>query len=161
MRVRGLGLAPERMTTADPTCSTASRTARPALACAFAWLLVLSGSGGCGAGGDGSELGTLQAQSGPFAGDITLDSEAPEVGEHEAELMLDRDGELVDGATVRITPFMPAHCHGSMAVESTDREPGRYSAAKISLFMPGLWELRVRVTDGDSEGRLVASFEVR
>ena len=147
--------------TAEPTCSTASRTARPALACAFAWLLfVLPGAGGC-AGGDSSELGMLETQSGPFAGDITLDSEAPEVGEHDAELMLDRDGELVDGATVRITPFMPAHGHGSMAVEATESEPGRYSAAKISLFMPGLWELRVRVTEGDAEGRLVASFEVR
>ena len=160
MRVRGLGLAPERMTTADPTCSTASRTARPALASALACLFVLSGMGGCGAGGDGTELGMLQAQSGPFAGDLTLDSEAPQVGEHEAELMLDRDGELVDGATVLITPFMPAHGHGSTAVEATESEPGRYSAAKISLFMPGLWELRVRVTDAGTEGRLVASFEV-
>jgi hypothetical protein len=129
-----------------------------------AWLLgsALAAGVGCGGGDDGAELGVLEAQSGPFDGDIALDSDAPQVGDHSATLMLvDGEGSPLKGASVHIRPFMPAHGHGSMEVEASETGLGRYLAEDVSLFMPGVWELRVHVVEGDAEGRLVAAFEVR
>ncbi|HMI93092.1 MAG TPA: FixH family protein [Polyangiales bacterium] len=132
-------------------------------ACSRAALLALLLAGtSCSGSSADAELGVLEAQSGPFDGDIKLDSAAPKVGDHDAELALvDGQGDRVSGAEVEITPFMPAHGHGAAKVAATEIAPGRYVAEQLSLFMPGLWELRVRVVEGDAEGRLSATFEVR
>jgi len=147
-------------------CSTSRRADRAraglrgaailaALACSLA-------STACGDDGDRTALGVLEAQSGPFDGDIVLDSDSPAVGEHGAELVLvDGTGNPLRGAAVEIVPFMPAHGHGSPKVEATETAPGHYLTEKMSLFMPGVWELRVHVVEGEAEGRLVATFEVR
>ena len=127
---------------------------------AFALVCALAGVGCGDAGSD--DLGALEAQSGPFDGDIALDSDAPEVGDHDAELRLvDATSQALAGAEVTVVPFMPAHGHGSNVVQATETEPGTYLAEQLSLFMPGVWELRIRVVDGDAEGRLAASFQVR
>jgi hypothetical protein len=124
-------------------------------------LLCSSGIVACGSGDDGEELGVLRTQSGPFDGEITLDSDSPAVGDHEADLTLvDGAGDPLEGAEVQVTPFMPAHGHGSNEVDATESKSGRYVAKALSLFMPGVWELRVHVVQGDAEGQLVATYEV-
>ncbi len=60
-----------------------------------------------------------------------------------------RAGAPLTGATVRVTPFMPDHRHGtSVAVVVTPdaATPGRYDLAPINLWMPGLWEITIDVT---------------
>jgi hypothetical protein len=134
-------------------------SARALLACVGCVLLACAG---CGSAADGDELGVLQPVSGPFDGDITLDSASPAVGDHDVELeLVDAQGEPLRGAEIEITPFMPAHGHGSTEVTASETEAGHYLAEDVSLFMPGLWELRVHVVDGGVEGRLIATFEVR
>src|SRR5690242_14207111 len=51
-------------------------------------------------------------------------------------------GAPVDGAEIKVTPFMPAHMHGSgVQVEITPMsEPGQYQLAPINLWMQGVWE---------------------
>lgn len=140
---------------------TEARTSSCAIAAALSGLLCSLALGACGSGDGGEKLGVLRAQSGPFDGEITLDSDSPAVGDHEADLTLvDGKGEPLDGAQVQVTPFMPAHGHGSDEVDAAESKPGRYVAKALSLFMPGVWELRVHVVQGDDEGQLVATYEV-
>jgi hypothetical protein len=59
----------------------------------------------------------------------------------------------VDGATVRITPFMPEHGHGTNPVDygtAATGDAGSYESVPIDLFMSGLWELTFIVSSGDA-----------
>lgn len=62
----------------------------------------------------------------------------------------DMDNTPLDGLTVTVTPFMPDHGHGTpIAAEVSElAEPGEYEAGPVNLWMPGLWETTVEVTDG-------------
>ncbi len=66
-----------------------------------------------------------------------------------------------DGA-VEVTPFMPDHRHGTpivAIVAPVAGTPGRYSAAPINLWMPGLWEITVAATaTGGSADAVVFRF---
>lgn len=58
-------------------------------------------------------------------------------------------GAPLTGATVKVTPFMPDHRHGtSVAVVVTPdaATAGRYELSPINLWMPGLWEITIDVT---------------
>lgn len=47
---------------------------------------------------------------------------------------------------VVVTPFMPDHNHGTpieAVVTPVAGTPGRYEAAPVNLWMPGLWEITV------------------
>jgi hypothetical protein len=51
------------------------------------------------------------------------------------------------GATVKVTPFMPDHGHGTpIRAEVTEQMNGNYQATPVNLWMPGLWEVTVEVT---------------
>jgi hypothetical protein len=56
--------------------------------------------------------------------------------------------EPVSGATLKITPFMPDHRHGTSIkpVITPGQDPGRYNADPINLWMPGLWEVTIKAT---------------
>lgn len=54
----------------------------------------------------------------------------------------DAAGAAVTGATVKVTPFMPEHGHGtSIAATVTEDADGRYDITPVNLSMPGLWEV--------------------
>jgi hypothetical protein len=57
-------------------------------------------------------------------------------------------GAPVDGATIKVTPFMPAHMHGSgvEVVIMPMTEPGQYQLDPVNLWMQGVWETTVRAT---------------
>lgn len=57
-------------------------------------------------------------------------------------------GAPVDGATLKITPFMPEHGHGTaVPIEITPMtEPGQYKADPVNMWMQGVWEVTVRST---------------
>ncbi len=60
-----------------------------------------------------------------------------------------------------VEPFMPDHKHGSsIECEVTPLETaGQYELDPINLFMPGLWEVRLRFTTPDAgEDQLVFKF---
>jgi nitrogen fixation protein FixH len=105
-------------------------------------------------------VGSLETEDGEFQGHLEIDPE-PSVGYHHVELELeDDDGEPLQDAEVTVSPFMPAHGHGSIDVVAEEDAPGLYIAERVWLNMPGRWDLRVYVHKGKSEGRLVATLEV-
>jgi hypothetical protein len=56
-------------------------------------------------------------------------------------------GAPVDGAMLQVTPFMPAHQHGSpIQVQITADGNGLYTLSPVNLWMPGVWETTIRAT---------------
>jgi hypothetical protein len=54
-------------------------------------------------------------------------------------------GAGIDGLTITMTPWMPAMGHGTSVTPSlTPLGQGRYVFTDVSLFMPGVWELRTQ-----------------
>jgi hypothetical protein len=69
-------------------------------------------------------------------------------------------GSPMDGATLEVTPFMPAHQHGT-PVEvkvSPAGEPGQYTLSPVNLWMPGVWETTINVTSGSTTDHAVYRF---
>jgi hypothetical protein len=139
----------------------------PRKLCALATAMpALAGCGGSSAPAT-SEV-VLQAEQGPFEGTLMIDPNPPHVGQHHVIVVLSgdpdghgRDEQPLEGATVRLSPWMPAHGHGSTDVEAVEAEPGVYVAEDVWLNMPGIWDLRVHVDANDADqGDLVATVEV-
>jgi hypothetical protein len=65
----------------------------------------------------------------------------------------------VSGASMTVTPFMPDHQHGSgeTVIVTPMTEAGQYQLDPVNLWMPGLWEITMRVT-GATEDRVVFRF---
>jgi hypothetical protein len=65
----------------------------------------------------------------------------------------------VSGASMTVTPFMPDHQHGSgeTVIVKPMTEAGQYELDPVNLWMPGLWEITMRVT-GATEDRVVFRF---
>jgi nitrogen fixation protein FixH len=122
-------------------------------------IALCAGSAGCGSGGTAA-TGELVASSGSLTG--TLEASPLEVGLNTAEVsLLDAEGAPLEGATVTISPWMPAHGHGTETVEAeATGVAGTYATERLRFQMGGVWELRVHVVHGDDEGELVATIEV-
>jgi len=130
-------------------------------------MAVLAGCGiaSCGSNSAAPAEMMLHAQDGPFQGTLLIDPSPPQVGLHHVLMVLSRDPdgqEPLEGANVRLSPWMPAHAHGTGDVEAVEAEPGVYVADDVLLHMPGIWDLRVHVDarDAAEEGDLVATVEV-
>jgi len=63
-------------------------------------------------------------------------------------------GTLVTGAKLEVTPFMPAHGHGTTPTKTTNKGKGVYWVEEVALIMPGTWELRtvIRIGEQAEEG---------
>jgi hypothetical protein len=60
--------------------------------------------------------------------------------------VLDGSGQPVSGAKITVTPFMPDHGHGTTKPTISEIGGGKYDAAAIYMYMPGLWQVTVDVT---------------
>jgi hypothetical protein len=58
----------------------------------------------------------------------------------------DAAGDPLTGAELRVSPYMPAHRHGSAEVVVEELGDGGYRLSAIQLVMPGVWELPIVVT---------------
>jgi hypothetical protein len=69
-------------------------------------------------------------------------------------------GSPMDGATFEVTPFMPAHQHGTpVEVQITPAgQPGQYTLSPVNLWMPGVWETTISVTSGSTTDHAVYRF---
>jgi hypothetical protein len=69
-------------------------------------------------------------------------------------------GAPIDGAMIKVTPFMPAHQHGAgkMATIMPMTEPGQYELGEVNLWMPGVWETTIRATVGASTDSTIYKF---
>ena len=69
-------------------------------------------------------------------------------------------GAPIDGAMLQVTPFMPAHQHGSpIQVQITPgTTTGEYNMTPVNLWMPGVWETTIRATGSTTTDSAVYKF---
>ena len=69
-------------------------------------------------------------------------------------------GAPVDGAMLQVTPFMPAHQHGSpIQVQITPgTTAGEYNLTPVNLWMPGVWETTIRATSASTTDSAIYKF---
>jgi YtkA-like len=69
-------------------------------------------------------------------------------------------GNPVDGATFNVTPFMPAHQHGTpIPVKITPAgTSGQYTLDPVFFSMPGVWETTISVSSGATTDSAVYKF---
>ena len=96
-----------------------------------------------------------------------LDAEPapPDRGDNEwTVLALGAGGDPLAEASLRVSPWMPDHGHGTTPADFEGRpsgEAGTFEVGPFNLFMPGLWEVTVEVTGpGGGEDRAVFRFDV-
>lgn len=65
----------------------------------------------------------------------------------------------VTGASMTVTPFMPAHKHGSgeTVIITPLTEAGQYKLEPVNMWMPGVWETTIQVS-GAAGDRVVFRF---
>jgi len=84
---------------------------------------------------------------------LSADPDPPDRGENTWEIeVTDVAGAPVAGLPLLVEPFMPEHDHGTnpATFDAEDLGDGVYRFTDIDLFMPGLWQLFVRVDDGSA-----------
>lgn len=60
----------------------------------------------------------------------------------------DKRAAPVVGAQVQVTPWMPAHGHGTSVTPTvTELGAGKYRVSNVDLYMPGSWQLRTSIGD--------------
>jgi hypothetical protein len=82
----------------------------------------------------------------------SVDPDPPVVGDNSWRVALSLDGEPLAGVAdeILVSPFMPDHGHGSpVSVGVSELSDGVYRFEPVNTFMPGYWEITVRV-QGDA-----------
>lgn len=125
-----------------------------------------SGSGGNGSGGDVYVAGLeKQGQSGVYVVKLVESQPIPQdTGLYTWTIQLLDAGDPVSDAVIAAEPRMPAHNHGTFP-PITDATPagddGMYTLDAMDLFMPGIWEVTIRIMQGDSvEDQVTFSFDL-
>lgn len=117
------------------------------------------------AGTAGADAGTMVTlNSTGLTVSMGIQPNPPIRGRNAMTLLVKRrsSGAALTGATVAVTPWMPAHGHGStsrpVVTEATD---GRYDVANVVLQMAGSWELKVAITDNGRAETVTFNVSVR
>lgn len=105
-------------------------------------------------GGRGDDLTSLELASGELWLRVLDTSPAPPgVGDNEwLVFMSDAADAPVTGLarSMHVTPFMPEHGHGTpVAVGVTEAAAGEYRLLPVNTFMPGLWHIRLSVSQSE------------
>jgi hypothetical protein len=88
---------------------------------------------------------------------VGIAPDPPVVGDNSWRIELRQDGEPLAGVAeeVLVSPRMPDHGHGTpVSVGVSELAEGRYRFEPVNTFMPGYWEIEVRV-QGDAVDRSV------
>jgi hypothetical protein len=89
------------------------------------------------------------SSSGALSVGVSTSPQPPERGTIAVELtfMNVAGGAPVDGLTLQIRPWMPAHGHGTAVVPVvTAKGQGQYIVDNVNLFMAGHWELQTTLS---------------
>jgi hypothetical protein len=89
---------------------------------------------------------TAAGQSGALTVEVRTSPQPPPRGTVAVEFTVtNASGAPMDGLSLDIRPWMPAHAHGTSVVPTVTREgQGKYVLTNVDLFMPGHWELQTR-----------------
>lgn len=107
-----------------------------------------------------SHFGTTQ--NAEFSVELVFKEGTLQEGLNEMDIIIhDKDNRDVTGANVSMTPWMPRMNHGSNTVPMVmERGGGTYSARKVDITMPGLWQLKVRVSTVSANDEAVFEFMI-
>jgi hypothetical protein len=104
-------------------------------------------------GTDAFALGLAKTGANGYTVEITTATPAPPAkGDNRWEVRVtDTEAAAATGMTLLVTTWMPFHQHGSpIPTVVSEGADGTYTLDPINLFMPGVWEITVRVADGDN-----------
>lgn len=104
-------------------------------------------------------LMVLSTEAGTWSVSLWTAPEPPRKGANELLYRVtDLTGGSVDGLSLQVVPWMPAHGHGTAATPVvTPLGEGRYLVKPAYLYMAGRWELRTTIDGSDS---VVPVFDV-
>ncbi len=121
---------------------------------------------GCGASDASSQRSHLPALATSSKGTYLLEATTPDGADLERGLdVVDvrvaraSDGMPAAHLTIAVKPWMPAMGHGAPPANGIEQGAGHYRVASLSLYMPGLWQLRTTLSPGDEDA--VLELEVR
>lgn len=100
--------------------------------------------------------------NGHFMIALTSDPGPPVKGDNTWTLVItDHEGADLEGGTVVVTPWMPAHGHGSTntAVVS-DMGGGAYEATPVTLQMAGTWDTTIEISGNGMTDEVHFVFEI-
>jgi len=70
-------------------------------------------------------------------------------------------GAPMDGLALNVTPFMPAHQHGTpiqVVVTPSTTMAGQYTLDPVNLWMPGVWQTTIAASMGSVNDQVVYTF---
>ena len=104
---------------------------------------------------------TITSTSGGLRVGLRWSPSVPVRGENAAQLtFVDGLGQAIDGLSVDVVPWMPAHGHGtSVQPVTTATDPGVVVATPVYLYMSGEWQLRMTMS-GALEDSAVATVQI-
>lgn len=157
---------------------------RPAFALGLVSLTLSVGCGMSSMNGDDEEIPTsfncsADHRSDTFAPDlekvsddgaidfklVSAEPSPPSRGDNTwvVQLNLMADGTAMEGieGEISATPFMPDHQHGSpihVEVAPVDGTPGQYTLEPVNLWMPGVWQTTIAVSQTGGVSKAVYTF---
>jgi YtkA-like len=124
-------------------------------------MAALLGCGGESAPSVPSEPMPLEAESVGMSGTMVITPWPARVGNNALSLtLLDDEGAPLEGAAISVSPWMPAHGHGSRDVVAEEADAGTYETKRLVFNMAGRWQIRVGVDTGEGEQQLLGTIEV-
>jgi protein SCO1/2 len=95
------------------------------------------------------------SEQGAFSFQVKLADNGLKNGPNSFELLLrDRSGRPVEGAQLKVTPWMPTMGHGVWEKPVVkELGGGAYHVENVVIIMGGVWELRIAIKKGDLEDR--------
>lgn len=132
--------------------------------------LALVAVGGClaeGGNGDDALFGPGAAIDGDHVSAVFVEVQPapPDIGENVwAFRIADLEGAPLPEASISLSPFMPAHGHGTTPARFSATpldDEGVYSCGPFDLFMPGTWQFTLTVeVEGEFIDELIWSLDV-
>ena len=90
---------------------------------------------------------SVTGTSGKVHIDLRTSPQPPAVGNDDVQLVITgASGAPLDGLTVGVKPWMPAHGHGTSETTVTAQGDGKYLVTNVYLYMSGVWQLQITVS---------------
>jgi hypothetical protein len=102
-----------------------------------------------------------KTENGLFTIEVLIEKGDLKVGENKPiELILhDASGNSLEGADIKVTPWMTEHGHGSnKQTQVKEKGNGLYIIENIYLTMKGKWDLIIEIRYSDKEDSVVISL---
>jgi hypothetical protein len=142
--------------------ATVRSLAGPGALPAFFFTLASLGPVACSGAAPPAGPTTWTSTSGALSVEVRSSPDPPQRGTDTFELTV-RDVTSkapLDNLTLTVTPYMPAHLHGTSLVPLVTAEgQGKYLVTRVDLFMPGHWELQT-VLSGAVMDHVVPAFDI-